>query len=304
MKKEYEEAIEEALRKICGSMYKNGHLIIYHYTSPTGLQGILSSHSFRFTKKEYLNDSTEMNYFFEVLEMTLDEKSKDFDKDFIKYVKGNNIKGKYHDLKEYTEKEYYVCCFSNAEDELSLWNYYTKSSSKAGYNLGVNGHDLIRSLNNAESDWNYHLGNVTYLTEDQIEILYGGLIALNDYYVCALNEHKEDLESYLEIIDISILEIMENCAPFFKHPAFKNEEECRIICSLNRSQLMDAKIEIRESDGIFVPYLEVKVNKDIFEFITIYPYIKSEMKVHSINELCKKYGYEVRYLESGIPVKF
>ena len=37
--------------------------LVYHYTSPTGLLGILSNKSIWFTDCDYLNDASESNYF-------------------------------------------------------------------------------------------------------------------------------------------------------------------------------------------------------------------------------------------------
>ena len=47
----------------------------------------------------------------------------------------------------YKKKRYiYQCSFSTQNDNLSLWNYYTKSDGIKGYNLGFNSVELAENL--------------------------------------------------------------------------------------------------------------------------------------------------------------
>lgn len=55
---------QEALNTLMEKYFAYDDAMIYHYTSPFGLEGILKEKELWFTKSDYLNDSTEMNYIF------------------------------------------------------------------------------------------------------------------------------------------------------------------------------------------------------------------------------------------------
>lgn len=94
---------------------------IFHYTSISGLQGILEHKKLRFTNIKYMNDKDEI---FAGLESMLKE--------------GNIPEEKADKLREAFRSEVlqtFVCCFSLEEDSLPMWNYYTKEINNQGYNI-------------------------------------------------------------------------------------------------------------------------------------------------------------------------
>ena len=56
--------------------------IIYHYTSPEGILGIIESNSLWATDINYLNDSSELRYIYGLVERIVKAKRKEWNPDF------------------------------------------------------------------------------------------------------------------------------------------------------------------------------------------------------------------------------
>lgn len=121
----------------------DSNALIYHYTSPDGMKGILENKTIRFSDRYFLNDSSEGTY---IMDLCIKN---------IEILVPNHDKFKYELLKRCGERkekpqrdDFYVhqCSFSKYEDSLALWNYYTKGNNIQGYNLCFVSHELKSSL--------------------------------------------------------------------------------------------------------------------------------------------------------------
>ncbi len=278
----------------------NNDKIIYHYTSPAGLEGILKNKVLWFTRSDYLNDSTEMNYIFDSLDKALDENK--YAKEFCEHIRNKFIKNNidFHCL-NYLD-DYYICSFSKAEDELNMWNYYSKTESKAGYNISFKTFDLINSVNGLSNNYGFDIGDVIYGDEVQTKVWNPALEHLNKLYLENIDSCKNENSEELNSIDNVLIDILLIHAPFIKHPAFKNEAELRIVYRVLKHK--DEEINIREQNGIFIPYHEVPFQKEIVQSVMISPYVKSYNKVKSMQLLLDKYGYDCKVNTSSIPIRY
>lgn len=287
--------------EVANSIFDETPSYINHYTSPSGLLGILSSQSLWFTNGNYLNDNSELKYVYEVIDMTLSKNKYKYSESFIQYMEMKYTNQINVIMNSVNKSNIYICSFSKINDSLSLWNYYTKSNSKAGYNLTFKTDELIFGLKNDEYKYNFKIGKVIYDSDEQISIMDIVLTKLDDYFKTIAID-KETFDKGVVIIDNIIEEIVHYFGSFFKHSAFANEQEIRLTCEVSDKS---AKPEsIREQNGIFAPYIEVKFDKACIEGITISPYVKNYNKELSIYQLIEKYEYNVRIYSSLIPVVF
>lgn len=269
--------------------------LMHHYTSPGGLLGVLSEESLYFTNSNFLNDSTELRYIYDVIEMAVDEKRGKYSSKFTNFVM-NQRQLFADEYDEYRKSNYYICSFSTASDALGLWNYFSKRKDRAGYNVTFDSQRLLETLANPEGKYTFKVGRVVYDVDEQVKMLDDVLIVLD-----LLVEEANPQECKAMIGD-TLAELVYYYGPYFKHPAFKNEEECRLVCRLRADAAEE--YEVREQQGLFVPYLEIPFAKDSVKAVTISPYVKSELKEFSVHALLDKYGYESVCHVSKIPVRF
>ena len=279
-------------------MEQYNNKLIYHYTSSSGLLGILSSESLWFTDFSVLNDESEGNYIYSLVKDVL--YSGEYSKEYISLViqEINNF---------YSKNKYFICSFSLNGDSLPMWNYYSKSSSKLGYNIQINAFDLFTSINKIiyENDYlslNYY--DLIYDTNIQRETI---KTVLDKYYILFLKNSKiEYIKEFLHS-EIRLFRFI------FKHPSFRHEEECRFILKVNEDYFdkhigeNDSLFKIRVvDDGIFAPYTSMKFDcKNLITQITISPIIKDSLKESSLLNLCKKHNLtKCTIKKSNIPLRY
>ena len=272
--------------------------IIYHYTSPIGLKEIVSSGKLWFTKSDYLNDTSELNYIFETLEKSIDKGK--YNHDFCKYIRNEFIENEQRSF-NLSKYDYYICSLSTEQDGLSLWNYYTKSESKAGYNIAFNSLKLMKSLGRSTKELRFDMGDIIYDQDEQDDLWNKVLFHLNQVYVDNIDLCKNKNEIFSSITN-TLIDVVLMYAPFIKHPAFANERERRIVYRVLKTKIEN--VQVREQHGIFVPYLEIPFDINLIKSITISPYVQSDAKMKSIQMLATKYKLNVECIASNIPIRF
>lgn len=259
--------IEEKLIKIHNAIdispnKKKGK--IYHYTSPEGLLGIISNKQIFASDMLYLNDSAEGRYALELLRDICQEdypdnnilqQSVDFE---IKNIM-DGAPGKYYS---------YIISFSEGDDLLNMWNYYTKGNSVEGYNIGFDITKLAESIKLYTADVDkgkttgvlkpIH-GRINYdpnkQTEKIREILHEYVEAVSDE-PDADEIFDSDIFRYLLVRKIYFLGL------FYKSPKFKSEKEYRFVYNLPilekdedlQKMGIPYKEEYRTKNGILIPY--------------------------------------------------
>lgn len=120
---------------------QNEHQFISHYTSANALESMIENKTLRFSNAYFLNDNLEGNYIFDRIEFNL-HKSKYLSKEFI-----NNLKKLilHHNL--FDKSHYLICSFSIDEDNVGMWNYYTKNREQNGYSLTFDMRELMLEIN-------------------------------------------------------------------------------------------------------------------------------------------------------------
>ena len=277
---------EEKFLKFSFTKYPN----IYHYTSPVGLKEILAHNSLWFTHCKFLNDRSEKYYCFDLFKKCIEREKSNLKKTFYNtilshiYKDGNlNYEAFYNIRNNYTD--YYVASFSLNDNSLSMWNYYTKTANKTGYNICFKSKDLIDGLENRS----FYYYKVNYDIEEQTKEIMK--------YIHAFNNAWDDSRSevFLKMVQYFLLDLIDIISLRFKHCAFANEEEFRIVYKVdnyNRQRIDEEKLlEFRESNGIIVPYLNIGFNKKSIGAVKISPTQQEEIAKEGILMMLRSIGY-------------
>jgi Protein of unknown function (DUF2971) len=202
--------------------------MIYHYTDGAGLRGILESGKFRFTDIFNLNDPAELrhglHFAFEFLQVEADKGPPGM-RQFTRNVSAM--------LRTEIEQiaHFFICCFSISADDLGQWRAYADNGR--GFALGFDGTMLERAY--CKADAHPIPGRMTFpitYNDDQLREIHSKIIELVRPVV--LNILGRDATD--DAINMYIGKIMTNLsvpiirsALFFKHKAYKNENEYRFL---------------------------------------------------------------------------
>ncbi len=147
-------------------------LLLYHYTTPPGLKGILESRSLWCGHAFYFNDPNEINYGIDFIQSVL--------LDFRKSETDNEIQTFLEKLSEqfgWTFKglEYnpFMVCFCESSALLSQWRSYAEGGM--GYCIGFNFSDAIHHADNLKDlspERRPTLRQVIYREDDQRKLAY------------------------------------------------------------------------------------------------------------------------------------
>lgn len=280
---------------------------LYHYTKPEKLLSILESGTIRFSNALYLNDKEEVTYSYKLIVNLIDEmqelnnelfsKIKEyFYKKYKNIIDGNdNFTNKY---------EYYTISFSTDNDNLTLWNNYSKGQKYTGYNIGFCKKDLIADME--RQGFHSVYGNIIYKQDTQITVLKLIFDKWNKQYTKQLGTKKtqKNLEKLQDIL-FELIDILSIISLFFKNPHFKDEKEYRIIFISNFSPSSYKQTKIFEKNGLFIPYIEYKFLKRTVSSVNIGPTLEENIFYTSTCRLLANFGYEKKTINrSKIPLRY
>ena len=280
---------------------------LYHYTKPEKLLNILESGTIRFSNALYLNDKEEVTYSYKLI-VNLIEEMPNLNKELFSNIKmyfykkyKNIVDGNDNFLNKY---EYYTISFSTDNDNLTLWNNYSKGQKYTGYNIGFCKKDLIADME--RQGFNAVYGNIIYNNEVQKTILKLIFEKWNKQYeknLVAKNSAKK-LEKKQDII-FELVDILSIISLFFKNPHFKDEKEYRIIFINNFSPSSYKQTKIFEKNGLFIPYIEYKFLKRTVSSINIGPTLDENIFYTSTCRLLANFGYKNKTINrSKIPLRY
>ena len=280
---------------------------LYHYTKPEKLLNILESGTIRFSNALYLNDKEEVTYSYKLIVNLIDE-SPMLNAELFSSIKTyfykkykNIIDGNDSFLNKY---EYYTISFSTDNDNLTLWNNYSKGQKYTGYNIGFCKKDLIADME--RQGFNSVYGNIIYNNEVQKTILKLIFEKWNKQYekILAGKNFNRKLEKKQDTI-FELVDILSIISLFFKNPHFKDEKEYRIIFINNINPNSNKQTKIFEKNGLFIPYIEYKFLKRTVSSINIGPTLDENIFYTSTCRLLANFGYENKTINrSKIPLRY
>ncbi len=276
--------------------------LAFHYTSPSGLLGIISNSSIWFSDSDYLNDASESDYFHEIASSIFSTNKKDTIESnlaFRSYLMSMfhcNYNGQGRKSISREKERRYVLSLSVDRDSLSLWNYYTKTIDSTGYNIGLNLEKLTESIMLSPNQ-TLLVGRVIY-SRDLQEAL---LRELYNDYIDIYKQYKNTYQrKYLyEMLEDNIVKY----SVFMKDPSFSSESELRItIFEKGNSQ---EKKSYREKNGAFLPYITKGININSISEVMVSPTTKADFVKNSVMDLLNNYGIKDAIVEqSVIPIRY
>ena len=285
---------------------------IFHYTSPMGLNGIISNHSIRFTDRNYLNDYTEGRY---VMYVCLHSRCASLlPKEYRKYFT-DKCKDAYNNP-NFKKGLVYQCSFSLSGDNLAMWNYYTKGEGIKGYNLCFSAQELATTLKPDNTDARRKIsiknGKVIYSVKKQKEIIKAIVLQFSK----AITEEDADGINAHLAVDLLIEKLLQ-VGTFFKDPCFRHEKEYRLVFRPfvawddNVKDFtfynLGKKAATYEKNGLLIPYVDIKFSKETLKQITASPTLNFIEVEANLKNALQIYGYDknsVTLCPSSIPVRY
>lgn len=313
---------------------------VYHYTSPSGLLGIVGNEEnsknakLWFTRWDSLNDKNERYDIQEVLkeykELKGDSIPKEFQDAIQELIDTDVTKWELHpifwrnntngissmNLSAPDPYDIYICSFSEDGDSLPMWNYYSKSSHYEGYALEIN---FERWKEHVEKLIGYALDirRVIYRKEDKIAKLDAIVLECkknleiaqkNPYGIRGTEDIKRDLS-----LSIAKLQFC------FKDEHFSHENEVRVIFTIPKNRNIpnektakdgDASnkvtIKYRQGYGYTIPYVEIPVPKEAITSVRVGPLFDKELAKKNVNvkEMLESRGCSCNVYTSEISIRY
>ncbi len=276
---------------------------LYHYTSSNGLYGIIEKQELHCSHINFLNDPTEGSYFDELLNSIISQSSE------LQNIHDTLFNRSYQE--RYGDAlEIYIASFSESQDSLPMWNYYSKGN---GYNIEISVDDLI-NLNQNEGlaiecvkmiydEQTQKKELVEFIeshksTASKMERIYKTLSKVT-------SEKEYDEISYEQNqLDQVYNDALDSFKIKFKHPAFKDEKEVRLVITENG--FFDGFKKFRlTGNGTIVPYFPLALDlKSCVVSITSHP-LNSVIQFEGARRYIssKIHGQTIHFKKSSIPFR-
>ncbi|AKF40332.1 TPA: DUF2971 domain-containing protein [Yersinia enterocolitica] len=260
--------------------------MIYHYTDLNAAKSITDNSSVWLTDYRFLNDKEEFLEGFNVLCEALvafNDYSDECTPEFIKHVKSGINLIIESDITLFERNNVFVASFSHTPDLLSQWRSYGM------FSLEFNEEFILEGKKG---------NNLCYL---ECHYLQNHEDALD----CAETLIKENIipkllklwgKMHKALITLELHSLIEVYALAFKHSAFQDEDEVRLVISCADD---DVRIKFRIKGCVLIPYIEIEFNPLALNTITIGPIDNQELSVHSLTMFANQASRRVQE-EEGI----
>jgi len=265
--------------------------VLYHYTSLSGLMGIVDSKSLYATDIRYFNDAAEMAHTANLLRLEIARRIEQQGAptmllgQFREWVSDRLTNGHMQ----------FVASFTANGNILSQWRGYTPKGQ--GVSIGFRP-DVLRKC---ADDQTFGMGRCRYEPKEQQEIAKSILSAVE-----ALAEQQgENLDPSKRHPSNSFHDVFEEIegdllrvAALLKHPAFKEEEEWRIVSPIT-SNYVETPICYRGGQSMLMPYMlfELPQADDralAIEHVFLGPTPNVNQSMLSLSRYLSKYGANPR----------
>ncbi|WP_343290721.1 DUF2971 domain-containing protein [Turicibacter bilis] len=219
--------------------------IYYHYCSVDTFVKIISSKIFRLGSMFKMNDSTECQDFWSIVEQLYEKNH--ITKEQVDFI--NSIANA-----EKSSIPRYLGCFSTNSDLLSQWSMYGDDGK--GVAVGIDLEKLISRIKEKYKIILLDYNNVIYNVEEKIKLI-DDLLNKQDRYE-ELEQLRQSIqendEGYLDFVseylefDLNLLNTLFNYEILFKNESFQSESEVRIVYTHN----LDRPIPNRLEQGFYV----------------------------------------------------
>lgn len=278
-------------------------LTLYHYTTASGLQGILESNRIWATELRFLNDERELQFGIDLLASELQRQvtQRDARPSLSKIVEVLSV----HRIL----RHYFVACFCEQGDLLSQWRGY---ASPGGYALGFAVHDCELP------EWVAPFFPVTYDRQSAQSMASTWASATTDRFLSVFDERLDSaiaepspeaaITQLIEEFGHDQFNEMEAIAATLKDPNFSEEREWRIVAESHPQASGDREVLFRSGPLGPTPYIKVPMSFDRTSLplreIIVGPGPNSRARAEAVRMLLWKHGYhEVPVVTSKVPYR-
>lgn len=295
--------INEIYEKHCSKIEKcDADTVIYHYTSPAGLLGIFNDSALWLSDSDFLNDSSESDYFHDIFSriITFGGKTrKEYHFIFNTWMFSHYHTSSYSRPRETADRikeTRYILSMSLDRDNLNLWSYYTKNANSIGYSIGFK-EMAVEHLFRQDSDETLLSGKVIYDPNKQKQLLSE---LCDDYWqLYSKLKHTYQREYLFNKLEDNVVRY----SVFMKNPLFAHENEYRIAVIRLGVNSMQQRL-FREMNGAFIPYITQSIDlRDVVE-IGISPTHRTEFVSRSLKELLGAKGLDAIIYNSDVPLRY
>lgn len=242
--------------------------LIFHYTSPSGMLGIIRNQKLWASDFAFMNDPEEIRYTANELRKRLNPLTVNSADEISKFLEF--LSKEYADTKtsfKNRENRAFVTSFSNTDTHPTLWKSY---AGKNGFCLGF---DRVRLL-----EWLEFPG--ADLGEEEYEGRVSNYAHTATYYTVGYGPKARDkiLTELIGLVtsssfnfdaNIGIVSQMLDAFASVKHHAYEDECETRLVLR-NGNCHTDSKVRPSDSMGL-IPYLELMFPPEALKKITLAP---------------------------------
>jgi Protein of unknown function (DUF2971) len=261
--------------------------ILWHYTTGTGLLGIIESGTLFSTQVSCLNDSTEVRYGSNLLRSAYLELFRERSiespqaKELLQRYETTTVEDPSAPI--HAPSYWFVTCFSRNGDDLSQWRAY--SGGENGYAIGFQASHLFGPTG--------LLARVNYDAAEHKAVAEEVAKATFRFYQEGIERRGDDAAAQwaLEFFP-EFSKKVDQLSPMVKHPAFISEEEYRIIHQLQIGEL--GRIRFRQKATLLARHFPLTFAGCPFLPITqirVGPSRHKEITRISVDTLLRQKGY-------------
>lgn len=257
---------------------------LYHYTTQTGVLGIIKDRQIWATHTQYLNDRREFLHAVDLvrveIQRLLNEQNPRPGEASATRTEALN---RMHNALSLSPEHINVCVcsFSEDSDSLSQWRAYGGSS---GFAIGFSG----EVLGAAVEKQGCFLAQCIYDPADQLDVVRALVDEVLDEHLSKkpITEDRESDEVFWETGG-SLLPYLYRYAPMLKDQSFEEEREWRIISR----PIFAHSLDYREGRSLIVPYYRLPLwedgKKTLIHEIIVGPTRDGERSMRSVSRLIK-----------------
>lgn len=213
---------------------------IYHYTSQTGLIGIVTNKCIWATSIHHLNDATEFDYARAIMKRVINEKPKEGAGAALSDSLTSRLDGA-------ARINLFVACFSEKADLLSQWRAYCPNGN--GYSIGFEYGQLTDQMNEQQ----FFLAPCIYEVKEQERLI-------RELVDEAFKEALRGTKPNIDAITNDCIQRFLVVGPVLKHPTFAEEAEWRLVSECPKV-IQDSRIKVREGKSMLLPYFQFNLTK-------------------------------------------
>ncbi|HLV00673.1 MAG TPA: DUF2971 domain-containing protein [Acidobacteriota bacterium] len=267
--------------------------VLYHYTSPAGLIGIIETRQIWATDINYLNDAHEFWHALEIASQALTARESQVCDEATRFAL-TQMKER---LERVSNERIYVASFSEEADLLSQWRAYCPP--KGGFSIGFPS-EVILSARSHGRDISVH--KCIYGQQEQRQFIEDAISWSLEPLPYVIKRSHGDAEGAGHSCAWTFYRLMALISPILKDSGFSEEKEWRLV-HVTHSETP----EFRATDSMLVPYipLQLYTRENAFEIrkVVVGPTAKLGLSFESLRSFLSHAGISCTVAATKLPYR-